>query len=62
MHTGISSNSIQPTTRGTLLKFVNLHDMNAEPPSRVITQNQETVAMTSTAVSKRVLKSQTALK
>ena len=30
--------------------------------SRVITQNQETVAMTSTAVSKRVFKSQTALK
>ena len=30
--------------------------------SRVITQNQETVAMPSTAVSKRVFKSQTALK
>ena len=30
--------------------------------SRVITQNQETVAMTSMAVSKRVFKSQTALK
>ena len=30
--------------------------------SRVITPNQETVAMTSTAVSKRIFKSQTALK
>ena len=30
--------------------------------SRVITQNQETVAMTSTAVSKRIFKSQTAPK
>ena len=30
--------------------------------SRVITQNQETVAMTSTAVGKRIFKSQTAPK
>ena len=30
--------------------------------SHVITQNQEMVAMTSTAISKRVFKSQTALK
>ena len=32
-----------------IYKDFNMNDMHAEPPIRVIMQNQETVAMTSTA-------------